>query len=193
MLYLRGLWCTLTERRSICHQAEPALLSAGLWEGSRNVPRIQLRWENCVTWARRNVVERFLSPSADDYCCEDVYHTRIDGRRGPKRPRWDWRKFIKSTLSHMNFPFLFLKDNLDNTTKKSFQGVVRHLAEAMSEDSRRFSQRHGIEHQNCSGLLGYSHSIKFVSISNITALSIHVNIQHTAHHEKRKHIFISQT
>ena len=23
----------------------------------------------------------------DDYCCEDVYHTRIDGRRGPKRPR----------------------------------------------------------------------------------------------------------
>lgn len=25
---------------------------------------------------------------ADDYCCEDVFHTRIDGRRGPKRPRW---------------------------------------------------------------------------------------------------------
>lgn len=24
---------------------------------------------------------------ADDYCCEDVYHTRVDGRRGPKRPR----------------------------------------------------------------------------------------------------------
>lgn len=24
---------------------------------------------------------------ADDYCCEDVFHTRIDGRRGPKRPR----------------------------------------------------------------------------------------------------------
>ncbi|CAO1335575.1 unnamed protein product [Diamesa hyperborea] len=23
----------------------------------------------------------------DDYCCEDIYHTRIDGRRGPKRPR----------------------------------------------------------------------------------------------------------
>ncbi len=23
----------------------------------------------------------------DDYCCEDMYHTRIDGRRGPKRPR----------------------------------------------------------------------------------------------------------
>lgn len=25
--------------------------------------------------------------SIDDFCCEDVYQTRIDGRRGPKRPR----------------------------------------------------------------------------------------------------------
>ena len=25
--------------------------------------------------------------SPDDYCCEDIYHTRMDGRRGPKRPR----------------------------------------------------------------------------------------------------------
>lgn len=86
-----------------------------------------------------------------------------------------------------------MKDNLDDTTEKSFQGVVWHLAEAMSEDPRRFSQRHGIEHQNCSGLLRYSPLIKFVSTSNIKALSSHVNIQHTAHHEKRKHIFISQT
>ena len=23
----------------------------------------------------------------DEYCCEDIYHSRIDGRRGPKRPR----------------------------------------------------------------------------------------------------------
>lgn len=24
---------------------------------------------------------------SDEYCCEDIYHSRIDGRRGPKRPR----------------------------------------------------------------------------------------------------------
>jgi LIM homeobox transcription factor 1 len=41
----------------------------------------------------------FLSPYrylSDDYCCEDIYHTRVDGRRGPKRPRlkkWLWQFF----------------------------------------------------------------------------------------------------
>lgn len=93
MLYLRGVRCSIAERRSICHQAEPALLSAGLWEGSRNVSRIQLRWGDCVT-RECSLNGRFLFYIADDYCCEDVYHTRIDGRRGPKRPRWDWEEDI---------------------------------------------------------------------------------------------------
>lgn len=38
------------------------------------------------------------SPFIDDYCCEDVYHTRIDGRRGPKRPRWELRLTPSSRL-----------------------------------------------------------------------------------------------
>ncbi|KAG5678231.1 hypothetical protein PVAND_007923 [Polypedilum vanderplanki] len=32
-------------------------------------------------------VEMLQGYNYDDYCCEDIYHTRIDGRRGPKRPR----------------------------------------------------------------------------------------------------------
>jgi LIM homeobox transcription factor 1 len=28
-----------------------------------------------------------LEVSVDDYCCEDIFQTRVDGRRGPKRPR----------------------------------------------------------------------------------------------------------
>uniref|UniRef100_A0A182MEK0 LIM homeobox transcription factor n=1 Tax=Anopheles culicifacies TaxID=139723 RepID=A0A182MEK0_9DIPT len=32
-------------------------------------------------------VEMFQGYSYDDYCCDDMFQTRIDGRRGPKRPR----------------------------------------------------------------------------------------------------------
>ncbi|XP_058459763.1 LIM/homeobox protein lim-6 [Malaya genurostris] len=32
-------------------------------------------------------VEMFQGYSYDDYCCDDIFQTRIDGRRGPKRPR----------------------------------------------------------------------------------------------------------
>ncbi|XP_070509528.1 LIM homeobox transcription factor 1-beta isoform X2 [Chironomus tepperi] len=32
-------------------------------------------------------VEMLQGYNYDDYCCEDIYHTRMDGRRGPKRPR----------------------------------------------------------------------------------------------------------
>ncbi|XP_053675640.1 uncharacterized protein LOC128725891 [Anopheles nili] len=32
-------------------------------------------------------VEMFQGYSYDEYCCEDMFQTRIDGRRGPKRPR----------------------------------------------------------------------------------------------------------
>ncbi|XP_055603281.1 LIM/homeobox protein LMX-1.2 isoform X2 [Uranotaenia lowii] len=32
-------------------------------------------------------VEMFQGYGYDDYCCDDIFQTRIDGRRGPKRPR----------------------------------------------------------------------------------------------------------
>ncbi|KAL1402581.1 hypothetical protein pipiens_006029 [Culex pipiens pipiens] len=32
-------------------------------------------------------VEMFQGYNYDDYCCDDIFQTRIDGRRGPKRPR----------------------------------------------------------------------------------------------------------
>ncbi|XP_050074020.1 uncharacterized protein LOC126561753 [Anopheles maculipalpis] len=32
-------------------------------------------------------VEMFQGYSYDEYCCDDMFQTRIDGRRGPKRPR----------------------------------------------------------------------------------------------------------
>ncbi|CRL06665.1 CLUMA_CG019470, isoform A [Clunio marinus] len=41
-------------------------------------------------------VEMFQGYNYDDYCCEDVYHTRIDGRRGPKRPRRDFINEIRA-------------------------------------------------------------------------------------------------
>jgi LIM homeobox transcription factor 1 len=28
-----------------------------------------------------------LFVALDEFCCDDIYQTRIDGRRGPKRPR----------------------------------------------------------------------------------------------------------
>lgn len=44
--------------------------------------------DKCVSklvFVRHN--ERDGHSSADDYCCDDIFQTRIDGRRGPKRPR----------------------------------------------------------------------------------------------------------
>ncbi|XP_058066025.1 LIM homeobox transcription factor 1-alpha [Anopheles bellator] len=32
-------------------------------------------------------VEMFQGYNYDEYCCDDIFQTRIDGRRGPKRPR----------------------------------------------------------------------------------------------------------
>lgn len=99
MLHMRGVWRKVTEGRSICHQTESTFLSARLREGGWNVSRIQLWWEKCETWEiSENSIKYFLIRMIDDYCCEDVYHTRIDGRRGPKRPRWVMNNYIISRI-----------------------------------------------------------------------------------------------
>lgn len=89
MLLVRGVRHPITERRSICHQAESTVLSTRLREGGRDVSGISLWWAPESSHISNSHCASLSIPQiADDYCCEDVFHTRIDGRRGPKRPRW---------------------------------------------------------------------------------------------------------
>lgn len=89
MLLVRGVRHQITERRSICRQAESTVLSTRLREGGRDVSGISLWWApECIHISNSHCASLSIPQIADDYCCEDVFHTRIDGRRGPKRPRF---------------------------------------------------------------------------------------------------------
>lgn len=86
MLYLRSLWSSVTKRWSVCNKTKSIILQTRLWKGSRNVS-VQL-WSVSLKNIDKQYTKLTLIQSfKDDYCCEDIYHTRIDGRRGPKRPR----------------------------------------------------------------------------------------------------------
>lgn len=66
----------------------------------------------------------------DDYCCEDIYHTRIDGRRGPKRPRTilttQQRRAFKASFDVSPKPCRKIREGLAKDTGLSIRIVQVH-------------------------------------------------------------------
>lgn len=76
---------------------------------------------------------------ADDYCCEDVYHTRVDGRRGPKRPRWEIFLHISQLFcSNRNYRRTILTTQQRRAFKASFDvspKPCRKVREGLAKDT----------------------------------------------------------
>lgn len=127
MFFLRCVRHTAQERRTVCDKARTAILSARLRKGSGDVAEYRLVTTPTLYHLNRNFLFKVSAFLAEDFYGDDLFPPKIDGRRGPKRPRTilntQQRRAFKASFEISPKPCRKVRENLAKETGLSLRIV----------------------------------------------------------------------